>query len=272
MGAITTRAIVESERPSPSQQPEIQPQILPRSDLPASIARKIVEHIHTHDLQPGDRLPSMQDLADRFAVANPTVREALRRLQVTGDVELRQGSGTYVGQGRKGLVLANPNVSSLEMEDLISIMTARLVVEPHLAGLAAERAIAADLAELDDLLRETERHLFPNDSTSDLSNNTFHLAIARVAREPVLAQIDRALLELYGSGYCPEFHPGRGRSKDLHDHIGILNAIRAGDSAQADARMRQHLSESFKDIEDRLAEARAEAKKGGPVAADGAGG
>ena len=131
---------------------------------------------------------------------------------------------------------------------------------------------AADIAELDDLLRETERHLFPNDSTSDLSNNTFHLAIARVAREPVLTQIDLALLELYGSGYCPAFHPGRGRSKDLHDHIGILNAIRAGDSAQATLRMLQHLTESRKDVEDRLAEARAAGHTGGSVAAEGAGG
>jgi GntR family transcriptional repressor for pyruvate dehydrogenase complex len=255
MGAITPRAIVETDRPSPAQRPAIPSQLLPRSDLSALIARKIVEHILTHDLQPGDRLPSMQALADRFAVANPTVREALRRLQATGEVELRQGSGTYVGQGRKGLVLANPNVSALTMEDLIEIMSARLVVEPHLAGLAAERADVADIAELDDLLRETERHLFPNDSTSDQPNNTFHLAIARVAREPVLAQIDRALLELYGSGYCPEFHPGRGRSKDLHDHIGILSAIRAGDAALATARMRQHLTESRQDVEARLAEA-----------------
>ena len=107
-----------------------------------SLARKIVEHIRTHDLQPGDRLPSMQALADRFAVANPTVREALRRLQATGEVELRQGSGTYVGRGRRGLILANPNVSSLGMTDLVEIMTARLVVEPNLAGLAAEEACA----------------------------------------------------------------------------------------------------------------------------------
>lgn len=272
MGAKSNRATVERARPTSTPPPEIEAQVLPRSDLSAAIARKIVDHIHAHDLRPGDRLPSMQALAERFAVANPTVREALRRLQVTGEVELRQGSGTYVAQGRKGLVLANPHVSSLGMQDLLEILDARLEVEPHLAGLAAERADVADIADLDDLLRETERHLFPNDSTSDSTNNTFHLAIARVARAPVLAQIDQALLELYGSGYCPEFHPGRGRSKDLHDHIGILNAIRAGDAAQASTRMRQHLIDSRQDVEERFAEARVAAQTGAAIVADGAGG
>lgn len=246
--------------------------ILPRSDLPASLARLVLDHIRDHDLQPGDRLPSLDSLARRFTVATPTMREALRRLQATGEVELRQGSGTYVGRGRDRLVLANPNVESLDFRGLVHLLNARIIVEPHLTTLAAERANDADIAELEHLLQDTERQLFPSGAGVNRVNNSFHLAIARTAREPVLAQIDEALLELYGSGYCVSFHPIRGRPRDLHDHTGILNAIRARDPVLASARMLQHLLDSRADVEQRIAETLDSASATTPIAVEGAGG
>ena len=50
-------------------------------------------------MTPGEALASSRDLAKRFDLTTPTVREALRRLEATGIVEFRHGSGTYVGVG-----------------------------------------------------------------------------------------------------------------------------------------------------------------------------
>ena len=45
---------------------------------------------------PGSRLPGENDLAQRFRVSRPIVREAIARLRVDGLVEARRGSGTFV--------------------------------------------------------------------------------------------------------------------------------------------------------------------------------
>ncbi|MFC7650005.1 winged helix-turn-helix domain-containing protein [Streptosporangium lutulentum] len=63
------------------------------------LADDIVEIIRSERLGPGDVLASSRELARRFDVTTPTVREALRRLEATGVVEFRHGSGTYVGPG-----------------------------------------------------------------------------------------------------------------------------------------------------------------------------
>ena len=53
------------------------------------LTREIVDTIRSENLQPGQTLPSAKVLAARFEVTVPTVREALRRLEATGSVELK---------------------------------------------------------------------------------------------------------------------------------------------------------------------------------------
>jgi GntR family transcriptional regulator len=47
-------------------------------------------------MSPGDRLPSEQELAERFAVSRNTVREALEELETLGLIRRRWGHGTFV--------------------------------------------------------------------------------------------------------------------------------------------------------------------------------
>jgi len=52
----------------------------------------------------GARLPPERELAQRFGVSGPTVREAIRGLSALGLVEVRHGSGAYVAPNIDGIV------------------------------------------------------------------------------------------------------------------------------------------------------------------------
>ena len=56
----------------------------------------ITEMIISGHLNPGDRLPTERDLAQRLNVSRNTLREAIRCLEVMGIVDVRHGDGTYV--------------------------------------------------------------------------------------------------------------------------------------------------------------------------------
>lgn len=64
------------------------------------IARQIADQVRTHcasgTLCPGDRLPSVRQLAKELAVNQNTVLRVYERLTAEGLLDRRQGDGTYV--------------------------------------------------------------------------------------------------------------------------------------------------------------------------------
>ncbi len=81
--------------------------------------------------RPGERLPPEQELSGQLGISRGTLRTALQRLEESGEIIRRQGSGTYVGRALS---------SSLDegLEKLVSY-----------SELARRRGIALELGELE---------------------------------------------------------------------------------------------------------------------------
>jgi GntR family transcriptional regulator, transcriptional repressor for pyruvate dehydrogenase complex len=208
------------------------------SDL---LTEQIVNLIERDGLGPGDRLPTVQALATRFAVAAPTMREALRRLQAVGVVEMRHGSGVYVRHGGRRVVLPNPFPGRLKIETILDLLDARLLIEPHLAGLAAH----ADKAAIGELAQLIERagQLLEGEQDVPLSaaNLGFHRGVASCGGNAVLGQVIDSLLDLYEPEQMEILRLYADRVHDHEEHVSILQAIQAGDPALASERMQRHL-------------------------------
>lgn len=101
-------------------------------------------------LSPGASLPSERRLAEVLGVSRPVVREALRRLDHAGLVDVRQGDATTVRDFRRlgGLdLLARLLAPGGEIDPTVarSILQARHAIGPVVAGMAAERADRAPM-------------------------------------------------------------------------------------------------------------------------------
>jgi DNA-binding GntR family transcriptional regulator len=80
--------------------------------------------------RPGDRLPPEQELSAQLGVSRGTLRTALRRLEESGEIVRRQGSGTYVGR-------ATSTALDEGLEKLVSY-----------SELARQRGVEIELGEL----------------------------------------------------------------------------------------------------------------------------
>lgn len=151
-----------------------------RSSLTESLGREVLRLIKAEELGPGDRLPSVKKLAERFSVATPTMREALRLLQMAGNIDIRHGSGIYVRDGISRLVLANPYPGDLDVDTILNLLRTRLLIEPPVAELSAIAGTEGAFDELEGLLAEAERHLAGDqvaDGVLGLANMKFHRVV-----------------------------------------------------------------------------------------------
>ncbi|MEU7829453.1 FCD domain-containing protein [Nonomuraea sp. NPDC052129] len=223
-----------------------------RPSLSDALTERMLELIRTGGHRPGDRLPSTRELSQRFAVTTPTLREALRRLEATGAIEMRHGSGIYVGADIERLVLPNPNMREMHAAQLLELLGARIVIEPPLAAMAAARATGEELVALQRVLEAAARHLRGQDAELHDTNMTFHRATARLAGNSVLHEVVDSLLTVHGPEQREILQLFDDRRRDYDEHLAILEAIEARDAAAAEERMRAHLVDVKTVIEQRL--------------------
>jgi DNA-binding FadR family transcriptional regulator len=110
----------------------------------------------------------------------------------------------------------------------------RLLLEPHAAALAAERAARGGAAELAERVRGLDP-LSPDDRVS------FHLAIAEAAESEALPELIGGLNDLAAldEAYLGELEPSRAISSAGQEKI--LAAVEAGDAPAARRAMTEHL-------------------------------
>ena len=191
----------------------------------------------------GDRLPSLEQMAAELRVSKPTVGEAIRVLAGNGIVRARRGvnGGVTVldDQIPPGLMrLTGPRTGF----DLRELVDARRPVETQLARLAAQRADAAALAEIEDaVLRvESRRGLSPCELLQ--LDHVFHYAMGRAARSELLASYQHEILKGIAVT-VHEFLASRDRGALIADiHRRTFEAIRSGDAGAVDAVMDEHLA------------------------------
>jgi DNA-binding GntR family transcriptional regulator len=182
-------------------------------------------------LGPGARV-GQAELADALGISRGSVREALRRLA---------GDGLVVFEVNRGFFVAD-----VGLERVLERLEARLLIEPGVARLAAERRGEPDL----DALRRwvvAERNARTAAAAHDASRG-FHAALAAATRNEALVRIFDSLWiadvgrRLLASRRAqPEW-----QDADVAEHEGLLEAVEAGDGDRAEALMRAHVESAWR--------------------------
>lgn len=154
--------------------------------LSERIYTRVLEGILRGDFGAAGKLPTEGELASRFGVSRPTVREALSRLRSDGVVETRRGSGSHVVTSRVDRGTPMPAITSLA--DVERYYAFRVWVEAGAAAGAAESRDASDLDEIRTRFDELGKSMEAGDPGIE-ADIRFHLAIARASHNPFFTTI-----------------------------------------------------------------------------------
>jgi len=218
-----------------------------RQNLADDLAQRINDLILRREYESGDRLPSITAMATQFGVGAPTLREALRKLEAVGVVDIRHGSGVYVAAEHGTMLLSNPVFAApASTKLLVDLIEARIPIEIQSATHAARNATPEQLAEMRRLLDRASANL-DDAAVLNETNLAFHREIAKASGNTVMAQLLEVLSSLFREEQRLIMDIHGSRRDDHREHIAILDALERRRDKLAGERMRAHL-EGVRDV------------------------
>lgn len=215
------------------------------------VARQL-EILILKELKPGDKLPAERELATMLGVSRSSIRDAIRRLELVGLVEPRQGSGTRVREiSTDTLVSPLANVIAHKRQMVHELLEFRKMLEPGLAARAAEHASEEDVARMEEILDRQERKVRGGGLAIE-EDTEFHYCIATAARNSVVLKVVDVVMDLLRETRSRSLQSEGRPQKSMAGHRRILNAIRRGDPEAAENAMRLHIREVEKMVLDKL--------------------
>ncbi len=207
-----------------------------------SVSGALRDRLRAGEWRPGDRLPSITQLAHEYRVGTGSVREALRSLQSIGLVKIEHGRGVFVVDMPASAELAL-HFDGAGTGLLLALAEARTIVEPELVALAAARATDQELIEIEELAKTMEIQAAKGIDFVDPDLN-FHRRIAQAARNPVLTQMMDSIHDLFlASRKVTARDPGM-TARAVRYHNLIAEALRGRNANQARLLMHAHTEDT----------------------------
>jgi GntR family transcriptional regulator, transcriptional repressor for pyruvate dehydrogenase complex len=217
-----------------------------RSLVYETVLEQIKADLMAGGLRSGDRLPTVNAMAHRMAVSPASVREAYRVLASMGLLEMTQGRGTFVSTlpARDGGIIRRFQLG--QTQSLHHLFETRLVLEPPIAALAAERATGAEADAVVATAREQER--LHREALDFLEPDIrFHELVLLCAHNPVMARMVSTVNALLLESRRRTMRIAGAADKAVRYHLLIGLAVREGDARQARALMEQHIRDVARD-------------------------
>ena len=205
-----------------------------------TVYNEISELIKKGEFPVGGRLPTERELAERFQVSRPTIREAIIALEAKEEVSVKANSGVYV----LGNNLADDDftreISAFEL------LEARVILESEAAAMAAKTRTSEELEDLEAAL-EDMKHEGTEDISSSGADRRFHTIIAKATHNRLISKQIIYLWDVQENfDHINQAHHSvcvNDASTRLADHLSVYDAIANQNSEEARQAMKMHFSD-----------------------------
>lgn len=147
-------------------------------------------------LQPGDKLLSERELAEKLGVSRASIREAFSALEMMGVITIRPGEGSFVRQvSYEGMLEPLSFLLQVDIDNVMQLLEVRKILEVEVAILAATRATAEDVEAIKKALNTMVDEVNSGE-VGDIADAEFHFAVVKAAHNPILITLINTISDL----------------------------------------------------------------------------
>jgi GntR family transcriptional repressor for pyruvate dehydrogenase complex len=206
--------------------------------VPEALAGRLERRLRDGSLGPGAKLPPERELAEQLGVSRASVREAMHELVLKGLLSRKPGTGTIVLEPARQVndLLGNLDRTTRDRREVADF---RLVFEPQIAELAAERATASNLEELDQLCAMDAATLSAERSVE--LDERFHSGLSHATHNTLLMALTTLTSAWLHEARLEAQRPIDVRQTSWAQHRAIVSALRRHDGPAARIEMAGHI-------------------------------
>jgi GntR family transcriptional repressor for pyruvate dehydrogenase complex len=234
---VTAKQTILAEKGRPASWKQVR-----QVPVSSRIAQQIRDAVFAGELKPGDYVGSEMDLAQQFGVSRIPVRDAMKTLAAMGIIEIKVGAGggARVAHGDlarfAGALAVQFKLVGITVAELLD---SQIAIESAGAALAAERATAEDIADLEALLARLAAQMDDAHGFT-VTALSFHFRVVQASHNRALTIQAQALVEVLDAIYQPQTTP-EVAADVVTRHRHLVTLIKAGDASGARAAMTEHL-------------------------------
>ncbi|MBT3274778.1 MAG: FadR family transcriptional regulator [Spirochaetales bacterium] len=224
-----------------------------------TVVEQVMEEIRTliasGDYKAGDRLPTEQELAERFGVGRSSIREAVKTFNYLGVLESKTSKGTFVCDSNSVSSEALTWSILLGTDDVFNLVETRAAIElwSILSLTAALEANPGEMkpviTKLEDLIKDMEAAVKGKEISSlAVADYEFHHEIISAGGNPLFSSLYKTLRSFMFEEIKKSYEPDVDITTLPGNHQLVLDAILTGDQSRVTEAVQVHISDTEKKL------------------------
>jgi len=225
---------------------------LKTQDLQGSIQEQLKLYIIENGMKSGDPFPTEYALAERLGISRTTIREALKRLETLGIIEVKPGVGRFIREFNFEVILNGlPYNLEMDLKNFQEVLEVRFCLESWFIVKDINKFTKENIAECKEILKKLEFQVLNNfeEKESVEIHAQFHCALYKNSDNSLLINLIKIFSSIQRNLVLLHRYKTKDRNLFIRLHKLLIEAIEKKDSRLARKRLEEHFAEALAWVE-----------------------
>lgn len=220
---------------------------LKTQDLQGLIQEQLKLYIIENGMKSGDPFPTEYELAEKLGISRTAIREALKRLETLGIIEVRPGVGRFVREFNFEAILKGlPYNLEMDIKNFREVLEVRFCLESWFIAKDINKYTKENIVKFKAILKKLEFQVLNNFEEKELveTHSQFHCALYENSDNSLLINLIKIFSTIQRNLTLMHRYKTKDRNLFIRQHQLLLEAIEKKDSHLAQKRLEEHFAEA----------------------------
>jgi len=221
---------------------------LKTQDLQELIQEQLNFYIVNNKIKSGDPFPTESELANKLGISRTAIREALKRLETLGIIEVKPGVGRFVREFNfEAILKILPYNLEMNIRNFQEVLEVRFCLESWFIAKDINKFTSKNIVDLKEILKKLKFQILNNFEEKDLveTHSQFHCALYKNSNNSLLINLIKIFSTIQRNLTLLHRYKTKDRNLFISQHKLLLEAIEKRDSYLAQKRLEEHFAEAI---------------------------